>query len=269
MADLTDVENALVSRVTDAIYPNGTAQPSAIGTTCRIYRGWPISASLNSDLTAGITNITVFPSSIPAEILPPYLDCISSQATSLQLNGTVSGEVVTFSGAVTTVCLIGLIIDGRPYVYSAGTADTPYSIAANLAVMIQAQRLAALSGASVTIPGARTIVVRIVGEGSVTRQQRRQGQEVQIISWCPSTTTRDQVAALIDTDLSGTAFLPLVDGTSARIIYRATRVYDQSQNSLLYRRDLVYQCEYSIITIESASPMVVGDNSINSQSHYL
>lgn len=64
MADLPDVENALVSTIATALYPSGASpgQPSAAGPVCKIYRGWPIptATGLDPDLAAGIVNISVF-----------------------------------------------------------------------------------------------------------------------------------------------------------------------------------------------------------------
>ena len=41
MADQADVETALAAIVANALYPKGTAAPSAVGCTCRVYRGLP------------------------------------------------------------------------------------------------------------------------------------------------------------------------------------------------------------------------------------
>ena len=35
-------------------------------------------------------------------------------------------------------------------------------------------------------------------------------------------------------------FMPLADGTDAWVRYAGTTVFDQSQDALLYRRDLLY-----------------------------
>ena len=60
MADESDVETALVALSSAALYPNGANSPSVPGPDCRIYRGWPNSAALDADLTAGRINVTVF-----------------------------------------------------------------------------------------------------------------------------------------------------------------------------------------------------------------
>src|SRR5258706_60516 len=65
MADLSDVEQAIVNTITALVYPTGTGNPSAVLNDAgspmpvRLYRGWPIAASLDADLAAGTVNISV------------------------------------------------------------------------------------------------------------------------------------------------------------------------------------------------------------------
>jgi hypothetical protein len=59
--------------------------------------------------------------------------------------------------------------------------------------------------------------------------------------------------------MANAAFLDLVDGTKARVRYVSTQVYDQSQNALLYRRDLCFMCEYTVIESTEAPIMLFGD----------
>jgi hypothetical protein len=85
-----------------------------------------------------------------------------------------------------------------------------------------------------------------------------------VACWCPTPSTRDAAAAAIDSYLSQTIFLPLADGTSGRLIYQDTTVFDQSQNARLYRRDLAYSVEYATIISDSCPAMLFGDLILNS-----
>src|SRR5579859_7929734 len=62
MADLVDVETELVTFITSALYPSGASPgaASAAGPVCKVYRGWPVPASLDADLKAGIVNVSIF-----------------------------------------------------------------------------------------------------------------------------------------------------------------------------------------------------------------
>ena len=259
MADLSDVETALIGRLVELLYPDGLDQPSAVGATCRIYRGWPSPASLNADLSAGIANITVFPASTPDEILPRYFDQTDIAPVKPRLSAAVANNSVTFSGTADAGQTVGLLVDNLPITYRTAYADTPDLVAANLAATVSAVRAATNSGATVTIPGARTLVVRISTPAKVIRQLRRQRKELQISCWCPSPALRDKLCATIDPGMTASQFISLPDGSQSHIVFAGNQVFDQSQNASLYRRDLCYFCEYSIVGIEIAPVMIFGE----------
>ena len=56
-------------------------------------------------------------------------------------------------------------------------------------------------------------------------------------------------------------FLTLPDGTTARLCETGTRVFDQSQNANLYRRDLLLSAEYAT-TITTPLPAMIFGNSL-------
>lgn len=60
MADLSDVQNALVTLAAQTIYPNGTGQPSIATAPVVIYAGWPIASRLDDDLAAGKVHVSVY-----------------------------------------------------------------------------------------------------------------------------------------------------------------------------------------------------------------
>ncbi len=61
MADLKEVGDKLVALIADAVYPNGTSQPSVTGDTILVFQGWPNSQQLETDLRAKKVHISVFP----------------------------------------------------------------------------------------------------------------------------------------------------------------------------------------------------------------
>lgn len=259
MADLSDVETAITSKVIDALYPNGVSQVSVVGVTCRVYRGWPLPATLNSDLAAGAVNVTVFPAATPDEVLDPYFDRPTSDLSSTSLAATVTGQTVTISGSVTESLMVGLLVDGVPTSYRTNAGDNNDSVAANLMALISADRIAILSGSMLTIPGAESLVARIVTNGIVSRGLRRIRREIRIACWCPSPALRDSVCKIVDLALEVSSFINLMDNTSAHVVYASTEMYDQSERALLYRRDLSYKCEYTVISSVAAPVMLFGD----------
>jgi hypothetical protein len=269
MADLSDVENAMVTQVTDALYPQGVSQVSIVGTTCRVYRGWPLTASLNSDLARGIANVAVFPAAKHDEVPDTYFDRSYATISPTSLTASVAGQSVTFSGLVAGNQVVGLLVDGAPFSYQVNTSDTSDSIAANLTALICATRIASVSGSTVTVPGVNAMTARVVTNATVSESLRRQRREIQVSFWCPSAAVRDSVCQAVDLALTSSPFIALTDETKAHVRYVSTQVYDQSQNALLYRRDLCYLCEYTMISGTIAPVMLFGDLFRNGNSAFV
>jgi hypothetical protein len=92
---------------------------------------------------------------------------------------------------------------------------------------------------------------------------RRQTQGFRVICWCPSPSLRDTAAVAIDTMLATVRFITMPDGTAARLTFSGSTVLDQSQDAILYRRDLVYTVEYAT-TITAVQPsMLFGSLDLN------
>jgi hypothetical protein len=263
MADLSDVENALLGYLNNAIYPSGPLQPANLGVDCRIYRGWPIPARLNADLTAGIINVTVNPDTTVGETTTRFFPVWYGSTPKSALSVAVNGVTATISGTANSGQVVGLIIDGRPYSYRTVVGDTPQLIAANLMAAVQADRTALLAGSSLSIPGAHTVLGRVVVDTPVSKEVRRQSHNLRIGCWCPTPVLRDQVCSLLDSTLAALPFIVTDDEASTRITYRGTQIFDQSQNALLYRRDMVYQVEYPTLSSQTAPAMLFGDLQFN------
>lgn len=263
MADQSDIEQALATLILSRIYPDGAEQPSALGADCRIYRGWPIPAALDADLASGVVNITVFPAGAQAEITTRYTQEWAGEPPAPSLTVSVTGNQVTFGGIATEGQVAGVLADRLSYAYRLQTGDTPELVAANLAALARGDWIVTQSGSSLTIPALSKVFARVVADATVRREIRRQRQRFQIACWCPEPGIRDSAAVLIDEMLARLSFMTIGDGVQARITYEGTSVYDQSQNALLYRRDLLYSIEYPTIVTDLNPAMLFGDLTIN------
>lgn len=266
MADQSDVENALVALAATALYPNGTDAPSITGAGCLIYRGWPTTSALNDDLTAGRINVTVFPTAEPGHNTTRYTQSWYGETAAASLTATVSGVTVTLAGTATLGQLVGLLIDGVSYVYATQSGDTPAIVAAKLTVSVAADRMATLSGATITIPGAGDVSARVVADGTTTQQVRRQEREFRITCWCADPTSRDVTASAIDVLLARYNFISLADGTLGRLLFRGSLVFDQSEDAMLYRRDLLYSVEYPTTVTSPTPSMLFGNIVLNAST---
>lgn len=266
MADQSDVENALVTLVATALYPNGPGSPSLPGPDCRIYRGWPNSAALDTDLAAGVINVTIFPQGEPGRNTTRYSQQWQGCPIQPTLTASVSGVSVTIGGTANPGQLVGIMVNNGSYVYLTQPGDTPDLVAANLATSVRTDWIVNLAGATFAIPGAASVVARVVAEASAMQEVRRQEQSFRITCWCPTPSTRDASASAIDLLLVSFQFIILADGSQGRIQYRGTLVFDQSQDALLYRRDLLYDVEYPTTITVLQPAMLFGDLVLNANT---
>jgi hypothetical protein len=218
---------------------------------------------LNADLTAGRINVSVFPKGEFGRNTTRYSQQWQGSRVPPTITASISGFVVTIGGSAGPGHLIGLLVNNNSYVYSPNASDTLEIIAANLATAVRNDWIVNLSGATLAIPGAGSIVVRVVASASSIQELRRQQQEFRITCWCPTPATRDTSASAIDSLLAGIQFMNLPDGSQGRLQYRGTLVFDQSQDALLYRRDLLYDVEYPTIFSAMQPAMLFGDLILN------
>lgn len=268
MADISGVEQAIVGAISSILYPAGNAQPSVVGALCRVYRGWPNSATLNADLGSGAVNVTVATDNASGRTTTRYLPCWNNAPAQPGATATTSGQEIVIAGDPVTGDVVGAIIDGTPYAYRVQFGDSPDIVASNLEKLIQANRMAGVSGANINVPGAASIAVRVVCDRAASFESRRQEKDLRVICWCSTPPLRDAVATAIDSAFDQMDFLLLPDATRARIMYHNTAGYDQSQNALLYRRDLIYTVEYPTITTVQQPSMLFGTSDLNGNITY-
>ncbi len=263
MADQSDVEAALVTLASAALYPQGTNSASVCGQPCRIYRGWPNPAALDADLAAGHVNVTVYPVDGAIRNTTRYPDEWVTDRPVATLTVEVIDNEVTFAGTADAGQLAGIAYGGKTYVYRTGDSDTPALVAAYLAAQIRQDYIAQLTDLTLVLPGASGVVARVVTDGAALREVRRQNQRFRVICWCNDPLVRDVVAAAIDNQLAGIDFIPLSDGTQGRLAFAGGNTLDQSQDAGLYRRDMTYEIDYPT-TVSAVQPaMLFGTGSVN------
>jgi len=179
------------------------------------------------------------------------------------LTAAVAGVTVTFGGAASIGQLAGVRVDGHGYAYRTIATDTPASVAANIATLARAGGIVTLAQTTLTFHGAGDVLARVVADAPAVMELRRQVQGFRIICWCPTPLLRDAVAAAIDTSLAAMRFIALPDGSAARLIFSGNAVLDQSQDAILYRRDLIYTVEYATTVTALQPSMLFGSLDLN------
>lgn len=250
MADISDVQNTLVTLVANAVYPNGTSQPSVSGSDIRIFAGWPIPANLDADLAAGKANVSIYATNI--ERVTTRFDMswqeLSINTPTLTAIVDSSGTRVTIGGTAATSQSVMIILNGTGYAYAVQINDTLNSIATNTAALIPG---ATVSNNVITVSNAYSLIARIGVTGTGIRELKRQERVFWIITWAPTPSARDIIASAIDVALSATIRIALLDGYYARLRYIGTTPTDDIEKENLYKRSLSYAVEYATTQTET------------------
>jgi hypothetical protein len=264
MADQADVETALAAIIANALYPQGTAAACVLGFTCRIYRGLPNAPALDADLANGVMHVSVMAASTTVKNVTRYpRRWVAVAPVPATLTVTVSGETATFSGACYAGQLAGIEVNGALFPYAVQANDSPPTVASNLAALLSSTGiLVDYAGCSLTVPGAARFHGRVVAGAGALQEIKRQVQDFKISLWCPDPSSRDEAASLLDQVLAEQKFLPLADGSSARIIYGGTETSDMGANATLYRRDISSSAEYPTTLSQMTPAMLFGTASL-------
>jgi hypothetical protein len=245
MADIIDVQQGLAALAAQAVYPNGTGQPSVAGVDILIYPGWPQQANLDADLLAGKVHVSIFPTAMERNTTRyPRDDWQELAVNAATLTLTIAGQTVTVGGAMPSpfhAQNVMVMVNGLPYVYATQANDTLTSIATALAALIPG---ASNVGAVITVVGIIS-EARVGTSGTLIRETRRQERVFMLTVWADTPVKRDAVAKAIDELMATTQFLTMPDEYAARLIYRGSPVTDGHQKANLYRRDLNYSVEYA------------------------
>ena len=259
MADTSDVETALVETALRTLYPLGLDKPCIVGGPVRVYRGSPTTGLLEADLTAGTANLSVFSMPDSTRITTRWAPVVYTTQGKATLSVQVSGNSITFSGTGGGDQVVGLLLDGQPFLYRGNAGDTPALIAAVLAKSVRSVRTCWLSGTTLTVPSCVKLVARVAADATTLTEWARQEQGFRVSAWCQDPLIRDHICSIVCSSFSSMSFLPLADGGAGRLSYRSTSSDDDNQNAHEYRRDLIYDVEYGTTQQGIAPVMLFGD----------
>jgi hypothetical protein len=279
MADISDVENAMVGIIADSLglgtayIPGSTVLSPAAQCRCSVFRGWPLPADITTKIQAGVSTVSVFPvpgsSRRTTRYAPKWNPGPSITPT---LTVAVSGRTITFGGLSSANQVAGIQFGGSvtcaAYAYRPTTNDTPSTIAAAFAALIPAS---SSNGASLTLPTDVGISATVASDQTVWIETRRQEQNVWVITWCPTPSARDVVTSLVDGGFANlldgfgrfTDQFPLPDGSSGRLLYISSHTDDQAQRAGIWRRDLRYVVSYPTTLVQTFPTVVFPGGSLS------
>jgi len=247
-----------------ALYPNGTSQPSVAGVDCKVLRGWPVPADLDSDIASGKIQVSVYP--LPGmdrntSRFPMVWQTITPPAPTL--TAIVSGDTITIGGNVSTPQTVLGKFNGGWYSYAVQANDTLDTVAAGLAAQIPG---ATSAGAVVTTQNPWELVARIAAGGVSGMEIRRQVRVFKLIVWAATPDARDAASQAIDQAFAKIERIDMPDGFSARVIYRGTVETDELERQIIYRRDLDYSVEYATIQTETETAVEAIEVTVEDQN---
>lgn len=264
MADLEDVLDALSDVVTAAVYPDGSSAPSVTGDLITIYPGWPDASELEEDLQKGRVHITVFPTEIERDDTRYFASDVEELSVPQPtITVAVSGTSFTLGGQVAVPQNVAVIVNthatGGVFSLEVLANDTLTTLAARLASTLTTGGIpATATGATVDIPSAARLTVRVGVWGTVARDLRQISRVIQVIVWANNIASRRAIAHAIDVALAKITFMALADQTRARVKYRSSKHLDKWEKANLFRRDFNLEIEYSTVETESA-PQIIAD----------
>ena len=276
MADISDVENALVNAISSALfvspYTNYMVQTTELLTTnipVRLFRGWPVDSTLVTDLKAGVTSISVFSDPSTARNATKYLRnttlCNTAQI-SPTMTAVLSGSNVTFAGTTNVGQTIGIGVrnfgPGYGFSYRLQTNDTPTSVAALFATNLPG---ATSNGAVLTINAPnRWIKLQVGGDVTQWMEVHRNQQVFMVTVWSPTVAIRDQLCGYLDPQLIYINHLSFPDGSvSEPVIGAGTHIDDVVQKEFMWRRTLYYTITYPTSYTQQLPVMTLGQETIN------
>ena len=274
MADLSDVENALVVKITTALFPGTLPTQLSIspvtGTFARIFRGIPASEKLEADMSANVGNVSVMARDGMTRNTTRFAPVWNLPAVAVQptLTASVSGTTVTYGGTGGAGQVTGVLIgqtaqSSLAYAYRVLAGDTPATVAAAIAALVPG---ASATGAVLTVP-AGPVVARVMADATGILETARQEQVFAVTCWCPTPSARDTLASAVGSALAGmmdangnlTSFLPLADGSSGYLRPRsASNEGDRSQDDNVWQRMTLYTCDFPTTLVQSLPRMLFG-----------
>ena len=286
MADLSDIENALVAQLAAVLFPAGGYLPgsyaasAAGGLMVKLYRGWPEAANIDGDMATGKAHVSVYPEPGSARnTTRRRAEWFIPNTSTPTLTATVAASApqVTFGGTGGAGQVVGIGYGGsaapQQFAYRLTASDTPATVAAAIAAMIPG---ASATGAVLTISpaGATAISATVVADSTALRNVRQQVQRFRVSCWAPNALARDVLAGLADTAFAGmtaengevTEFITLPSGETARVMYANTAPNDVPGKSRVWRRDVCFAVEYETTVAQAQPGMLFGTPNITANA---
>lgn len=293
MADISDVEKAVVSLLAQYLFPNvdyvpGTPVLSSVGVTVRLGRRFQPQNVIATDTSKG-RKVRGFDQKIigdnPSTPAPPVdstliADVVVEAAsgmsrdedrylrhwevasrTPITLTATVSGSTVTWTGSCTTGQGTGVAYGHTSYPYRLQATDTPQTVAQAVAAKIAG---ATVSGSTVTLPTLLPVSTGVVADGVLIEEISRRGQVYRITVLAPDPDSRDALGNVIEVAMMTARSFTMPDtSTTLAPVFTGAFGGDDQMTAPMWRRDLTYRIEHAVTRSITVPAYLFGSRVIN------
>ncbi len=248
MADIFDVETVIAGLVNDAIYPNGTSQPSIAGINVLTRTGWPERTLIDNAMQSGSALISVFGTKSVRDCtrFERYFQAGTLSAPTLTVD--VTDTTITIGGTVTLPQAINVIFNKIGYGYSVLQNDTITTIATAVAALIPG---ATSIGPVITLTNVISFTARVVTAYTASEELIRVDQVFMIRCWCPNFTVRPIIGQAVLQQMMLNYHITLPDNFSGLVRNDHYFDNDDIQKLILYVRDIYLTVQYPTTLTQS------------------
>lgn len=253
--------DALEQIALQAVFPNGTNQPSVLPTKPpQVAQGWPLARDIDKAMAAGRSLVSIF--SVPSsssDVGQPFNTTDAVYVPAVHgLTATVSGSSLTLAGTPGAGEYVSAVLGAVGYSYLTQPGDTATSAATGLASLLQAAFPGTVaSGATVQIATNQNFEVRIGAPATMASRIHRQRIQFRVCVWSPSPADRAAISRVVDVALKRNVTIQLSDGTQAIVVFQGTNLDDKYENEGTYRRDLIFNVTFDTLDTYTAYEVTV------------
>ncbi|MFT8806299.1 MAG: hypothetical protein ABF856_14275 [Acetobacter aceti] len=276
MATVSGIEQQIAQAIYDYIYPQNSLGilKSIINQDVKICRGWPQEVELSEDLMseAGISWITVNQQPDQTKNKTRYgrqwkpID--SNSSFGLSVNNVIDSLYkVEFIGSALQNGLAGVVIGEVSYPVIVTSAQSSETVSENIYNIIKKTYSDSIEISASTLSSSDLRITGFCGKNITMYQELSRLEETFCTSiFSPSIIERDNVENAVTISLLSSDLLSNPTFDRGAIFFKDRKIYDNNLNANLYRVDLLWTIEFSIISMASYPPMLWPSIDINKTS---
>jgi hypothetical protein len=248
VADISQVTALLATMVTAAVYPNGATAPSVTGNPITIFEGWPLQQSLDAAITAGQSQVSVFPTRMNTSHVFQVLNedyLIVPPVHGLTITGVSEDGTVTVTGTPTTGEFLTIIANG--IALSQTGPDLPTILNAIATQAAPNFPGVTVGSGSIQFPTSFSLKARIGAPATKGRVTHRQRAGIMVTVWSPNNADRNTISIAVDVALKQVNRLTFPDTSEGVLVADRFEQIDAIEPASVFRRDLCFTCEYATL----------------------